>query len=117
MFELTPESNSQIITYQTESGQTKIDVRLENETVWLTQQLMAGLFQTSKQNISLHIHNVFDEEELFPEATVKEYLTVRLEGKRQVKRQQKFYNLDAIVSVDYRVQSHVATCFRQWATI
>jgi len=75
-------SGSQIIIYQTETGQTRIDVRLENETVWLTQQLMTELFQTSKQNISHHINSIFDEGELQAEATVKKYLTVRQEGNR-----------------------------------
>ena len=109
-------NSSQIIIYQTESGQTRIEVRLENKTVWLTQQLMADLFQSSKQNISLHINNIFDEGELLPEATVKEYLTVRQEGKREVKRSLDYYNLDMIISVGYRVKSHVATKFRIWAT-
>ena len=116
MSPIPSENDSQIIIYQTEAGQTKIEVRLENETVWLTQQLMAELFQTTKQNISLHINNIFDEGELQPEATVKEYLTVRQEGGRQVKRLLDYYNLDMIISVGYRVKSHVATRFRQWAT-
>ena len=109
-------SSSQFIIYQTESGQTKIEVRLENETVWLTQQLMADLFQTSKQNISHHINRIYEEGELAPEATVKNYLTVRQEGKRQVNRPLDYYNLDMIISVGYRVKSHVATKFRIWAT-
>lgn len=107
---------SQIIIYQTELGDTKIEVRLKNETVWLTQKLMAELFQTTKQNISLHINNIIDEGELQPEATIKEYLTVRQEGSRQVKRSLDYYNLDMIISVGYRVKSHIATRFRQWAT-
>jgi len=113
---MTQESNSQIIIYQTESGQTKIEVRLENETVWLTQQLMAKLFQTSKQNISHHINSIYQENELQPKATVKRYLTVRQEGARDVQRRLEYYNLDMIISVGYRVKSHVATRFRQWAT-
>lgn len=112
---MTKDNASQIIIYQTEGGNTKIEVRLENETVWLTQQLMAELFQTTKQNISLHINNIFDDGELQLEATVKEYLTVRQEGNRQVKRSLDFYNLDMIISVGYRVKSHIATRFRQWA--
>lgn len=75
----------QFLVYEAEDGQVKIDVRLEDETVWLTQQLMADLFQTTKQNISLHIQSIFKEGELAPEATVKKYLTVRREGKREVK--------------------------------
>ena len=108
--------SSELILYQTEDGKTKIEVRLQDETVWLTQKLMAELFQTTKQNISLHIQNIFDEGELMPEATVKEYLTVQTEGSRQVNRPVDFYNLDMIISVGYRIKSHVATRFRQWAT-
>jgi len=109
-------NNSQIIFYQTENGETKIDVRFQEETVWLSQQLMADLFQTTKQNISLHIQNIYDEGELVPEATVKKYLTVRKEGLRQVKRKVDYYNLDVIISVGYRIKSKVATQFRKWAT-
>ncbi len=112
-----PDSDKgQFLVYEAEDGRVKIDVRLENETVWLTQKLMADLFQTTKQNISLHIQSVFDEGELAPEATVKKYLTVRREGKREVKRLLDYYNLDMIISVGYRVKSHVATRFRIWAT-
>lgn len=107
---------SEIIFYQTEDGQTKLDVRLEDETVWLTQQQLATLLQTTKQNISLHIQNIYEEGELMPEATVKKILTVRAEGTRQVRRALDHYNLDMIISVGYRVKSHVATRFRQWAT-
>lgn len=106
----------ELILYQTEDGKTRLEVRLQDETVWLTQKLMAELFQTTKQNISLHIQNIFDEGELMPEATVKEYLTVQTEGSRQVNRPVDFYNLDMIISVGYRIKSHVATRFRQWAT-
>jgi len=107
---------SQFLLYQTEDGQTRIEVRMQDETVWLTQQLMADLFQTTKQNISFHIQGIFKEGELTPEATVKKYLTVRREGKREVKRLLDYYNLDMIISVGYRVKSHVATRFRIWAT-
>ena len=110
------ESNSQMIIYQTEDGKTKLEVRLENETVWLTQKMMAELFQTTKQNISLHIQNIYEEAELTPEATVKKYLTVQTEGTRKVERAIDFYNLDMILSVGYRIRSNVATRFRQWAT-
>ena len=106
---------SEIIIYQTEDGHTKIDVRMEDETVWLTQGQMAELFQTSKQNISLHINNAFKEGELEPLATVKEYLTVQNEGFREVKRNVKYYNLDMIISVGYRVKSLRGTQFRRWA--
>jgi hypothetical protein len=107
---------SQIIIYQTEDGNTKLDVRLENETVWLTQKLMAELFQTTSQNITIHLKNIYEEGELEEIATCKDFLQVRNEGSRQVERNQKFYNLDAIISVGYRIKSHVATKFRQWAT-
>ena len=107
---------SQFLIYQTEDGRVKIDVRFEDESVWLTQQMMADLFQTSQQNISLHINNIYEEGELQPEATHKEYLSVRQEGFRQVQRRLDHHNLDMIISVGYRVKSHVATRFRIWAT-
>jgi hypothetical protein len=106
----------QLVVYESEDGRIKIDVRLENETVWLTQQLMAELFQTTSQNITIHLKNIFDEGELDEKATCKDFLQVKIEGKRQVERKQHFYNLDAIISAGYRVKSHVATRFRQWAT-
>lgn len=109
-------TTSQIVIYQTEDGGTKLDVRLENETVWLTQRSMAELFQTTPQNITLHLKNIYNEEELSEAATCKDFLQVQIEGLREIKRNQKFYNLDAIISVGYRIKSHVATRFRQWAT-
>jgi hypothetical protein len=99
--------------YQTEDGKTKIEVRLENETVWLSQTQMAELFQTTKQNVSLHIKNIFDEKELVEDSVVKESLTTATDGK---KYQTKFYNLDVIISTGYRVKSHRGTQFRIWAT-
>ncbi len=110
------ETNSQIIIYQTEDWQTKFDVRLENETVWLTQKYMAELFQTSVPNINIHLKSIFEDQELLEEATIKDFLIVQKEGSRNVERAQKFYNLDAIISVGYRIKSHVANTFRQWAT-
>ncbi len=107
---------SEILIYQTEDGKIKIDVRFQEETVWLSQKLMAELFQTTKQNISLHIKGIYEEGELSSEATVKQFLTVQIEGGRQVGRHVDFYNLDMIISVGYRVKSLVATRFRQWAT-
>jgi hypothetical protein len=89
---------SEIIIYQTEDGTTKINVRLENNTVWLTQQHMAELFQITQQNISLHIINIFEEGELTPEATHKKYLSVRKEGNRDVQRQLDYYNLEMIMA-------------------
>jgi len=106
----------QFLVYESEDGQIKVDVRLEEETVWLTQQHMADLFQSSKQNINHHIQSIYEEGELIPESTVKKYLTVRFEGNREVQRLLDYYNLDMIISVGYRVKSHVATRFRQWAT-
>ena len=110
-----PEENN-IIIYQLEDGKTKIDVKLEDETVWLSQQQMADLYDTTKQNISLHIKNIFDEEELIENSTVKEFLTVQKEGNRKVERKVKYYNLDMILSLGYRIKSKVATNFRRWAT-
>ncbi len=104
---------NEIIIYQTQDGQTKIDVRIENETVWLTQNQMAELFQTSKQNISLHIKNIFEEGELFENSVVKDYLTTATDGKNY---KTKHYNLDVIISVGYRVKSLRGTQFRIWAT-
>ena len=113
---LPAKPDSQILIYQSESGETKIEVRLQDETVWLTQRGMAELFQTSVPNINLHLGNIFDEGELDPGATVKDFLIVQKEGARKVSRTSKFYNLDAIISVGYRIKSKTATRFRQWAT-
>ena len=108
--------NGDIIIYQTDDGLTKVDVRVENETVWLSQQQMAELFDTTKQNISLHIKKIFEEEELYENSTVKEFLTVQKEGNRKVERKVKYYNLDMIISLGYRIKSKIATNFRRWAT-
>jgi hypothetical protein len=117
MNELAPKkSGGELLLYQTEDGQVKLDVRLQDETVWLTQPLMAELFQTTQQNISQHILNIFEEGELTQEATHKKFLSVRREGNRDVRRSLDFYNLDMIISVGYRVKSLIATRFRIWAT-
>jgi hypothetical protein len=108
----TPPAGGQFLVYQTEDGKLKIDVRFEGETVWLTQQHMAELFQTTQQNISLHLQNIYAECELQLEATHKESLSVRQEGARSVRRRVDFYNLDAILSLVYRVKSAVATRFQ-----
>ena len=108
--------NSNIIIYKSANGLSDISVKVENEDVWLTQQLMADLFHTTKQNISLHIQNIYEEKELTPKATVKKSLTVRKEGNREVSRELDYYNLDMIISVGYRVKSAIATHFRIWAT-
>jgi hypothetical protein len=109
-------SDSQLLIYQTPSGNIKIDVRLESETVWLTQKLMAELFQTSVPNINMHLKSIYEEGELEEGATIKDFLIVQKEGNRDISRTQKFYNLDAIISVGYRIKSQVATQFRIWAT-
>jgi len=106
----------QILIYQTEDGRIKIEARLENETLWLTQQQIAELFQTSRTNVVEHIRNVYDEGELLESATCREFRQVRAEGTRQVERSIPFYNLDIILSVGYRVKSILATRFRIWAT-
>lgn len=111
-----PPPQSQLLIYQSEDGRIRLDVRFEGETVWLTQQLIAELFDTTQQNISLHLQNVFAEGELGLEATHKDFLLVRQEGNRKVQRRIDYYNLDAIISVGYRVKSRVATQFRIWAT-
>jgi hypothetical protein len=109
-------SPSEVILYQTSDGRTRLDVRMEAETVWLTQAQMAELFQTTPQNVTMHIQSVYEEGELAEGATCKEYLQVRREGSRDVQRSLKHYNLDVIISVGYRVRSHRGTQFRQWAT-
>lgn len=109
----TTYNSSQFVIYQSEDGQTKLDVRFVDETVWLSQGLMAELFQTSKQNIGQHLKNIFTEQELIEESVVKDFFTTAADGKQY---RTKHYNLDAIISVGYRVQSHTATRFRQWAT-
>ncbi|GAE94721.1 DNA-binding protein [Gracilibacillus boraciitolerans JCM 21714] len=109
-------NESNILIYQTEEGNTKIDVRLENETVWMTQRAIAELYQTTSQNITLHIKNIYEEGELEEEATCKYYLQVQNEGAREVKRRAKHYNLEMILAIGYRVRSHRGTQFRQWAT-
>jgi len=108
-----PPPSGQFLVYQTADGKLKIDVRLEGETVWLTQQQMAELFQTSVPNMSMHLKSVFAEGELQADSVVKESLTTAADGKRYATN---FYNLDAIISVGYRVKSAVATRFRIWAT-
>ena len=107
---------SEIIIYQSEDGQTKIQTRLENETVWITQAQMVVLFGKAKSTISQHIKNVFEEGELDKMATVRNFRTVQIEGAREVERDLEYYNLDVIISVGYRVKSVQGTKFRQWAT-
>jgi hypothetical protein len=111
--DLSLPARSEFLLYQTEDGQTRIEVRLENESVWLNQLTLAALFQMSKQNISLHLKNIFIEGELAENRVVKEYLTTAADGKAYPT---KFYNLEAIIAVGYRVRSHRGTQFRRWAT-
>ena len=105
--------NSEIILYTTPQGNVKVEVLVREETVWLTQKMLAELFQTTKQNISLHLQNIFKEGELAEHSVVKEFLITAADGKKYLT---KFYNLDAIISVGYRVKSGIATQFRIWAT-
>ena len=107
---------SQIIIYKTPDGQTKIEVRFENETVWLTQKSLAELFQVTIPTINEHIKNIYKEGELQEISTIRKFLTVQNEGNREVSRDIEYYNLDLIISVGYRVKSAIATAFRQWAT-
>lgn len=109
------ENNTELIIYQTEDGKTKIDVHMENETVWLSLEQMADLFQRDKSTISRHIKNVFAEGELTEEATVANFTTVQMEGDREITRNITHYNLDVIISVGYRVKSLRGTQFRIWA--
>lgn len=109
--------NSEIILYQSEDGQTKVEVRMEGDTVWLTLNQLVEVFQKAKSTISEHIRNIFEEGELPEnEATVRKFRTVQSEGAREVERDLEFYNLDVIISVGYRVKSHRGTQFRIWAT-
>lgn len=110
------ENQSEIILYQANDGSTQIDVRLQDETVWLNQYQLAELFQTDRTSIVKHIKNIYQSGELQEESTCAKFAQVQQEGKRTVARERLFYNLDLIISVGYRVQSHVATHFRIWAT-
>jgi len=107
------QNETNILIYQTEDGNTKIDVRLENETVWMTQKSIAELYQSTKQNISLHIKNILEEKELDENSVVKFHLTTARDGKNY---KTKHYNLEMILAIGYRVRSHRGTQFRQWAT-
>jgi hypothetical protein len=110
------ENKTDILIYQLEDGKTKIDVRLENETVWMTQKAIAELYQTTPQNITLHIKNIYEEGELEENSTCKNYLQVRTEGNRRVQRNSRHYNLEMIIAIGYRVRSSRGTQFRRWAT-
>lgn len=116
MSETNDQGRGELVIYATEDGAAQFYLRAEGGSVWLTQLELAELFQTTKQNISLHIRNILAEGELSEAATVKEYLTVQMEGQRKVKRKLEYYNLDVIISVGYRVKSKQGTQFRIWAT-
>ncbi|HCC36941.1 MAG TPA: cell filamentation protein Fic, partial [Treponema sp.] len=107
---------NEFIIFKTEEGKVSVDVRLEDETVWLTQQQMAELFQTSRTNIVEHIKHIYEEGELDEVATCRNFRQVQIEGNRTVGRNIPFYNLDLIISLGYRVKSRIATQFRIWAT-
>ena len=110
------DNNGEIIIYQTDDGLTHIDVKMEDETVWLTQQQMAELYQTSRTNVVEHITHIYEEGELDENSTCRKFRQVRQEGNRQVNREMVYYNLDMIISLGYRVKSSIATNFRRWAT-
>ena len=108
--------NNGIIIYQDENGVTKVNVRFSDEDVWLTQQQLAEIYETTQENVSIHISNIYKDGELDENRTYKKFLLVRKEGQRQVKRNMDHYNLDIIIALGYRVQSQIATRFRRWAT-
>lgn len=116
MTELQAPQPGEFLLYETEDGRTRVECRFAEDTIWLSQAMMAELFQTSPQNITLHLKALYAEGEITSEATCKSYLQVRSEGERQVRRTVKFYNLDAILAVGYRVRSSRGTQFRRWAT-
>lgn len=107
---------SSIVLYQTEDGRTRIECRFEDDTIWLTQALIAELFQTTPQNVTMHLKTIFAEGELAEAASCKDYLQVRKESGREVTRKLRHYRLEAILAVGYRVRSQRGTQFRQWAT-
>ena len=110
-----PLPNSEIILYQTEDGRTRVQCRFENETLWLSQALIAELFEKDVRTINEHLVNIYEEGELRREATIRKFRIVRLEGRREVTREVEHYHLDAILAVGFRVRSHRGTQFRQWA--
>lgn len=116
MTDKLPEKRSEIIMYQTEGGDTRLEVRLEDATVWLSQKMMANLYQKDVRTINEHIKSIYAESELDPEATIRKFRIVQKEGEREVARQIDFYNLEMILAVGYRVKSHRGTQFRRWAT-
>ena len=110
------ENTGKILIYQNEKGDTRIDVYFESDTIWMTQKAMCELYQVAKSSVSEHISNIFKDGELEPEATVRKFRTVQIEGTRQVTRERDYYNLDMILAVGYRVRSNVGIHFRRWAS-
>jgi hypothetical protein len=106
----------EVLVYEAPDGGVRVDVRLDHDTVWLTQRQMAELFETTPENVLMHLGNIFSDKEVAEPATTKDFLVVQIEGRRRVRRRIKHYNLDAIISVDYRVNSRRDVRFRQWAT-
>ena len=111
------EKEDSIILYEADDGGLKINVRLDEDTVWLSQQQLAELYRTSRTNVVEHIEHIYDEGELVKSSTCRKFRQVRIEGSREVSRELPFYNLDMIISLGYRINSKIATAFRQWATL
>ena len=110
------DKENKLILYKDDEGKVNVNVRFADEDVWLTRENLAEIYATTPQNISLHIGNIYQDKELSEEGTRKKFFLVRQEGKRQVQREIDHYNLDMIIALGYRVQSHVAVRFRRWAT-
>ena len=110
------QSRGEIVVYQSKDGLTQVDVRFEDESVWLTQAQLIELYHSSRSNISEHIKHILEDSELTEEATVRKFRTVQIEGTREVTRELTYYNLDMIIAIGYRVRTPVGTQFRQWAT-
>ena len=109
-------TGSEVLVYEAADGTVRVDVRLDQDTVWLTQRQMSDLFETTPENVLMHLKNIFTDGELEEAATAKDFLVVQIEGKRKVRRHLKHYNLEAIISLGYRVNSRHGVRFRQWAT-
>src|SRR4051794_16261474 len=112
----SPTPTGEIVLYQTEDGRTRVECRFADETLWLSQALIAELFQTTPQNVTMHLRSIYADGEIDETGTCKEFLQVRREGERDVRRGVRYYNLDAILAVGYRVRSERGTQFRRWAT-
>jgi hypothetical protein len=113
---LIKNSTAEFLIFTSTAGKESIEVRYEDETIWLSQKMMAALFDVGLPNINEHLKNIYDSGELIREATIRKFRTVQAEGTREVSRNLEYYNLDAVISVGYRINSKRATQFRQWAT-